>query len=70
MTESPAPPIEPNVPDEQFATYVPDEADRDTEAEDQMQMGRTDLDPNNALFDPWFDDADQAATWTPDSEEG
>jgi hypothetical protein len=44
--------------------FEPSEADRDPEAEAQMQQGRTDLDPDNALYDPYFESPEAALTWT------
>lgn len=48
--------------------FEPSEADRDLEAEAQMQQGRVDLDPDNALYDPYFKSPDHALTWAPYQE--
>lgn len=48
--------------------FIPSAEDRDPEAEVQMQMGKAHLDANNALYDPWFESAEHALTWTPDQE--
>jgi hypothetical protein len=45
--------------------FIPTEADRDHAAERQMRQGRSDLDPHNVLYDPWFRDAEHAQNWTP-----
>jgi hypothetical protein len=53
-------------PESQGDIFVPSDEDRDPEAEARMQQGREDLDPNNALYDPYFEDAAAALSWRPE----
>lgn len=46
--------------------FVPSESDQDPEAEAQMQQGREDLHPDNALYDPYFESPEAALRWSPD----
>jgi hypothetical protein len=48
--------------------FVPSDDDLDPAANEQMQQGREDLDPDNALYDPYFPDAEQASSWEGTSE--
>lgn len=64
MTESP-PSSDPHETDEGDSIFEPTEDDRDDEAEAQMQQGKADLDPENALYDPFFVSPEQAQEWRP-----
>lgn len=46
--------------------FEPSESDRDPEAEAQMQQGRVDLHPDNALYDPYFETPEAALKWSSD----
>jgi hypothetical protein len=62
MSDSPHDPHLTELGDEIFE---PTDQDHDPETVAQMQQGRSDIDPENALYDPWFEDARQAQSWTP-----
>jgi hypothetical protein len=48
--------------------FVPGPGDEDPDATSQMRQGRGDLDPDNALYDPYFPDAQAAQDWAGTSE--
>jgi hypothetical protein len=50
--------------------FIPSESDRDPRAEAQMQQGKGYLDPNNTLYDPWFEGPGHAQVWTPEGVKG
>lgn len=45
--------------------FIPSKEDRDPVAEEKMQQGREDLSEDNALYDPYFSDAEHAQDWAP-----
>lgn len=65
MPDSPLPDQE-SSSSEEPEIFEPSGADRDPEAEAQMRQGREDLHPDNALYDPYFENPEDALRWSPD----
>lgn len=67
MPDSPPPEADLSTPADDDI-FVPAEDDHDPEAAEQMRQGKEHLDPENALYDPYFENARAAQEWDGISE--